>query len=527
MVDLGNQSFEPPSELRDRLAQLLMVRIGSNLPPVVVVDEDEARMAELLKQCPIGGLLLFNGTKSGTPDALKRLQAKSRFPLLVASDIERGVGQQVRGYTLFPHAAALARSSSGVGFFLETVVREAREAGIHVTFAPVADVNTNRRNPIIAIRAFSEDPERAAHLTASYVSLAENSGLLTTAKHFPGHGDTHQDSHDSLPSVAKSLDELRKCELLPFQAAIDAGCSLIMTAHVAFPQIDPSGLPATLSPLLLKNLLHDEMGFKGVVCSDSLLMAGVRDLFENEGAMALAALNAGVDLLLDVKDPVAVVDHLAACVANGTLTEGRVDEAFERVCKLKSKVFDRAPIALPVPRGLSVEMTDEQLAILSANAAAHEAVEITAAAPGMLPLDPERSLVAILVKPFVTAIDPPEQPLAAALRERFRNVRYIELGPQADEAMFVTAREQALAAEQLVVAMIVRPAAWHAFGLLTPQTEFVRQLTAERRAIVASLGVPRVLDEYPAAAVQICTYSDVPVSQQAMADVLLAGHPAR
>jgi beta-N-acetylhexosaminidase len=144
--------------------------------------------------------------------------------------------------------------------------------------------------------------------------------LLSTAKHFPGHGDTHQDSHDSLPSVAKTREELRACELVPFQAAIDAGCSLVMTAHVAFPDIDPSGLPATLSSVLLKDLLRGEMGFTGVVCSDSLLMAGVRDLFETEGEMALAALNAGVDLLLDIKEPAVVVDYLTECVSNGSLT---------------------------------------------------------------------------------------------------------------------------------------------------------------------------------------------------------------
>ncbi len=327
--------------------------------------------------------------------------------------------------------------------------------------------------------------------------------------------------------MAKSLDELRKCELLPFQAAIDAGCSAIMTAHVAFPQIDPSGLPATLSPLLLQKLLRDEMGFEGVVCSDSLLMAGVRDLFEREGEMALAALNAGVDLLLDVKDPVAVVEHLVSCVADGSLTEERVAEAYARVCKLNSKAFDHAPVKLPRPRGLPPEMTDEQFAKLWANSAARAAVEITGDASGLLPLDSEQPLVAILLKPFETAIDPPEQPLAAALRERFRDLRYFELGPRADAAAFDAARTAALAAPQLLVAMIVRPAAWHAFGLPAPQAEFVRRLTTERPTIVASLGVPQALDDYPAAAVRICTYSDVAVSQQALADALSSGYPAR
>ncbi len=164
---------QPATELRDRLAQLVMVRIGSNLPPVAVAEEDEPRIAALLERCPIGGLLLFNGTKVGTPDMLRRLQARSKYPLLVASDIERGVGQQIHGYTLFPHAAALARSSS-VEYFVETVVREAREVGIHITFAPVADVNTNPRNPIIAIRAFSENAARSRRVDDFLCSSRED-----------------------------------------------------------------------------------------------------------------------------------------------------------------------------------------------------------------------------------------------------------------------------------------------------------------------------------------------------------------
>lgn len=501
---------EPPTALRDRLAQLMMVRIGSNLPPVVVVDDDEERIGKLLDECPVGGLILFNGTKAGTPATLQRLQARSKYPLLVGSDIERGAGQQLRGYTLFPHAAAIGRAAGGIGAFIETTAHEAREAGVHITFAPVADVNTNRRNPIIAIRAFSEDPERAAELTASYVAQAEQAGLLTTAKHFPGHGDTHQDSHDSLPSVDKSIAELRECELRPFQAAIDAGCSLVMTAHVAFPQLDPSGLPATLSPVLLKQLLRDEMGFHGVVCSDSLLMAGVRDLFESEGEMALAALNAGVDLLLDIKEPTPVLDYLVQCVDNGNLTAERVNEAFDHIWKLKQKAFAERTRPQPL-----------QTAGETAREIARAAVEVRDSHDNLLPLDATKPLVAVLVKPFATAIDPPEQPLAAALRERLSNVTYIELGPAANDAQLAAARAAALAAPQLVIAMIVRPAAWHAFGLLAQQADFVRSLIAQRPAIVTSLGVPQALEDYEAAAARICTYSDVAASQAALADVLL------
>jgi beta-glucosidase-like glycosyl hydrolase len=518
----------PPSaatldiSLREKIAQLIFVRIGSNLPPITTVEQDEERVAGLLRSCPVGGLLLFNGGPQ-TSVSLEKLQSLSAIPLLVGSDVERGVGQQVRGYTLFPHAMALGRRRANIGLFIDAVVRDAREVGIHITFGPVADVNTNPLNPIISIRAFSDDPEQAAELTAEYVQLAEASGLLTAAKHFPGHGDTHQDSHDMLPSVSRSIDELRECELLPFQAAIDAGCSLIMTAHVAFPTIDPSGAPATLSPVLLRQLLREEMGFQGVVCSDSLLMAGVRDRFDNEGEMALATLQAGVDLLLDLREPAGVVDYLLACVEKGTLDEAHINEAFTRVMELKRKAFgpqlgDRPGASVP-PESISLN----ELSASQSKSIATDAIEIISGESSpALPLAGVTTLVAILLKPFETPIEPPEQPLAAALWERFRDVKYVQLGPKSDRTAYAAALELALAAEQLLVAMVIRPAAWHAFGLRPEQSEFVRQITRERTVVLASLGVPYALEDYPDAAVRICTYSDVPVSQQALAEFLAA-----
>src|SRR3954467_15592643 len=216
--------------LREKIAQLILARIGSNMPPVCRVDADEERVRRLLDDCPLGGLLLFNGG----PDAaksLERLQSNSAVPLLVGSDIERGVGQQVPGYTLFPHAMAFDRlgadAMAGVSEFARATAREAREVGIHITFAPVADVSTNPRNPLINTRAFSDDVSRATELTRAFVVSAEAAGLRTAAKHFPGHGDTEKDSHDSLPTIDPPRRALEARELLPFRAAIDAGCSLM------------------------------------------------------------------------------------------------------------------------------------------------------------------------------------------------------------------------------------------------------------------------------------------------------------
>jgi beta-glucosidase-like glycosyl hydrolase len=510
----------PPTELRAKLAQLFFVRIGSNLPPIRVVEDDEERVARLLQVCPVGGLLLFNGGPQ-TKAALDRLQAISPIPLLVGADIERGVGQQVKGYTLFPHAMAFERlgtdASDTVAAYARELAQEARSAGIHITFGPVADVNTNPKNPIIATRAFSDNAQRAAELSAAYVAAAEAAGLRSTAKHFPGHGDTHQDSHDSLPSVQRSLQQLQECELVPFRAAVNAGCSLVMTAHVAYPAIDPTGAPATLSRSILHDLLRERLGFRGVICSDSLLMAGVRDRFATEYEMALATLAAGVDLLLDINDPAKVVDYLAGCVERGTLNRHRVDEAFDRVWALKKRTLADAGGKKPAS-----EQTSRDAAERLASQVAQRAIEIIGAESSpALPFDRNEPLVAVMLKPFETPIEPPEQPLAAALREHFSQIEYFQLGPRADAHAFETAYQRARGAKQLLLAMIVRPAAWHAFGLKPAQSEFVGKLTGERDAVLASLGVPYALEDYPNAAVRICTYSDVPVSQQALADFLL------
>jgi beta-glucosidase-like glycosyl hydrolase len=460
----------------------------------------------------VGGLLLFNGGPD-TKRVLERLQKRSAIPLLVASDIERGVGQQVKGYTLFPHAMSFGKMSpaegdAAVAEFASVLAAEARDVGIHITFGPVADVSTNPRNPIIATRAFSDEVERASQLVATFVKATQSRGLLATAKHFPGHGDTALDSHATLPTVTHSRERLAACELAPFRASIEAGCKLIMTAHVSYPALDPSELPATLSPAILTGLLRGDMGFQGVICSDSLLMAGVRERFHSEGEIAQAALAAGVDVLLDVDDPVAVVEHLCQCVANGSLDEFRIDESVERVAKLKAQQHDIAPE--PVRAGCAEVIAGRAIQIIDNQRR------------GQLPLKRDRQLGVVLLKPFETHLDPPEQPLAAALRERFASMKYVQLGPTADADAYRTAENLVHDCPQLLIAVVVRPAAWHRFGLLPEQTAFAhRLLGGHGGALLASLGVPQVLDDFPEALVRICTFSDVPVSQRALAEFLV------
>ncbi|GIV59430.1 MAG: beta-N-acetylhexosaminidase [Rhodothermaceae bacterium] len=511
--------------LFEKAARLVMVRLGSNLPPPVTVAEDAERVARLLERCPLGGLVLFNGTLRDTPGVLAGLQARSRTPLLVATDMERGVGQQVRGATVFPHAMAFSRlgeeAEEAVEETARVAAREALACGIHITFAPVADVNLDPRNPIIATRAFGSDPETAARLAAAYVRGARAEGLLTTAKHFPGHGNTAADSHAELPVVRSDRATWARTDAVPFRAVLAAGVDLVMTAHVAYPALDPSGAPATASPRILCDLLRREMGFTGVVVTDSLLMGAIRARPDAVGAQAAALVRAGVDLLLDVPDAEAAVAGLVRAVEEGTLPEARLDEACGRVERLRQQLVNRfgpdvfthppaAPVGSPDHRTLADDVARRALTVLKASG----------------PLPPETGgdgLLVVLLRPHTSHLDPPEAPLGTMVRTALPRAVYAELGPDARPAVFDRVMTEALAARRVVAALVVKPAAWHAFGLRPEQQRFVERLVARRPVDLVALGSPLPLESFPTAPVHACTYSDVEPSQRALVHFLREG----
>lgn len=504
--------------LREKLAQLIFVRIGSNLPPVRTVEDDVERVEDLLRQYPLGGLLLFNGQREQTAQTLDRLQSISRFPLLIGADIERGIGQQLRGYTLFPHAMAFDAlgddAASAVYEFARLTGLSARAHGIHISFSPVADVNIDPRNPIISTRSFGNDPARVAELVAAYVRGAKSGGLPSTTKHFPGHGNTHEDSHHELPTVRSSIEELHSCELMPFQSAINAGAELIMTAHVTFPALDGTGTPATLSRQILTDLLRKQLEFTGAVISDSLLMEGVTRQFENEGEMSAHALLAGVDILLDIKDPGLVLAELEKRVASRQIPLARVDEAVARICHLKEIAFDNN--ASPQGSDISKVILESELL---AKSVARQSIQVFDNQPKP-ELRTDHEIFVVMLRPHQSHLDPPDQPFGQFMRQRFSRCEYRELRPDSTPDDYTTALKQAVDAEQIVVAMIVKPAAWHRFGLLPEQNHFVRELVSRRDCTLASLGSPVPLEDYPNAGHRVCAYSDVFVSQEALADFL-------
>lgn len=522
-----------PTGLRDRSAQLVFVRLGSNMTPPVTASEDAERVAMLLDRHAFGGILLFNGRFPDTAERLADLQARSPYPLLVAADIERGVGQQMMGATVFPHAMAFGAldedAASATEAFARATAREALACGIHQAFAPVADVNVHPRNPIISIRAFGTEPAAVARHVRAYLRGCRAEGLLATAKHFPGHGRTVRDTHATLPVVEASDEALWQTDLAPFRAAVEAGVDAIMTTHAAFPALDPEARAATLSPPILRGLLRDRMKFEGPVVTDSLLMAAVHDMYADPGRQAVALLEAGVDCILDSPDPEAAVKGLVQAVDSGRLAAERLDAAFERVWRLKERLAQRFGPDLFVAPERYVERAQVGATPHRERAAsvAEHAITVQKTEPGLLPLDPGRAgdgaLVVVYVTPRSRPADTLEAPLGDAVRAAAPGVRYFEIDAETGRERRAAIVDAAMRARHVVLALAVTPAAWQDFGLQPAQEQFVARLTRHVPVIAVAVGSPHVLETVSQAAAQLCTYSDVPSSQHALVKYLFPG----
>lgn len=262
------------------------------------------------------------------------------IPVLVATDQEHGILTRVGPpATQFPGSMALGagRDSADARTAARVTGEELRALGINQNYAPVADVNVNPRNPVIGVRSFGEDPALVADMVAAQVRGFEQANVAATAKHFPGHGDTDVDSHTGLPVIDHTRAAWERIDAPPFRAAVDHGIESIMTAHIVIPSLDPSGDPATLSRPILTGMLRKELGFDGVVVTDALTMAGVRQVYGDERIPALA-LHAGVDMLLMPPDLGLAYRSVLGAVSRGEISEQRIDESVYRILRMKSRL---------------------------------------------------------------------------------------------------------------------------------------------------------------------------------------------
>ncbi|HIK45103.1 MAG TPA: beta-glucosidase [Leptolyngbyaceae cyanobacterium M65_K2018_010] len=334
--------------LAEQVAQMVVVRASGHLFDHEIRypawEADRATLTHYITDLGIGGVILLGGSAAEVGLKTQDLQTQTKIPLLIAADIEEGVGQRFSGATWFPPPmalAAIAQQDRSKALDYATAMgsvtaAEALAIGLNWVLAPVVDVNNNPLNPVINVRAFGDRPELVAALTEAFLRGARRHNILTTAKHFPGHGDTALDSHLELPRLSQDLARLKAIELPPFAAAIAAGVEAVMTAHLHIPALD-GRYPATLSAPTLTGLLRQEMGFDGLIVTDALVMGAITRSYGPYEA-AVLAIEAGADVLLMPPHPEGAIAAVVEAVNTGRLSPERILASVERLWRAKQRV---------------------------------------------------------------------------------------------------------------------------------------------------------------------------------------------
>ena len=460
------------------VGQLIMPRFAA-----VYISSDSDEYDELTRfvhEAHVGGIIAFGGEERvpqvllnptyspiilGQPLALasmlNRLQAISSVPLLTASDFEWGVGMRIAGTTKFPRAMAFgAAGDDQLAFEAGRITAtEGRALGVHVNFAPVADVNNNPRNPVINIRSFGEDPARVGALAGAWARGLQQGGMLATLKHFPGHGDTSVDSHLGLPLIEHPRERLESIEIAPFKAAIDGGAAAVMIAHIELPALDPSKVPATLSGPVVTGLLRERLGFQGLVFTDSMLMDGVARL-GTPAELAVKAFLAGNDMILDPGNVLEAFRGLKAAVESGVIPRERLEASVRRVLTAKAR------LGLHRTRVVNLDAVPQHV-----GGRTHAAIARQVSERAVTLIKDERAAIPLKLPPtanvlYLSALDyprgwriaAPSRAIIPALRARWPNLQAVEVSDATTPNELALVRTMASRADAIIAGVFVRAA---------------------------------------------------------------------
>ncbi len=522
--------------LREKVAQLIYIPFHGAAPNTR--SREYRQFMKLVRETGVGGMVLVNWsngrvTQKAHPYALaaflNRMQKIARVPLLVAGDFERGASMRVDGTTVFPQAMAFGATGDPAlaRFEGQVTAREARAVGVQWLFFPVADVNNNPDNPIINIRAYGEDPKSVSAMVTAFIEGTRadpHYRVLSTAKHFPGHGDTAVDTHLNMAVINAPRERLEAVELAPFRAAIQANVDAIMTAHIAVPALAPADVPATLSPAILTSLLRGEMGFKGIVVTDALEMGGIAQGYAG-GEAAVKALEAGADALVMPPDPEAAVKAVMAAVSSGRITRARIDESVARLLAAKERMgLDRL-------RTVNLEAISDQIDSPEDQERAQEiaarALTLVKNDGNLLPLRaPSKTCFLTLAE---SRYSNEGWEFAQEVRRRAKDATVIALDSSLPAPALDAAAAKTSACDSLVVVAFASVAAYRgdvALGGDFPHLLDALFATGKPVALVA-MGNPYMVRSFPKAAAFLLTFSTVPPSETAAAQALFGEIPIR
>ncbi|MFL6466622.1 MAG: sodium:solute symporter family transporter, partial [Pyrinomonadaceae bacterium] len=550
------QRFEPSKKSWEKAAKLLkkmsvdekvgqLVHVGVNAH---FANQDSAFFKALQRQVienKVGGIIFFVGPVYDTVHLANRMQESAKIPLLMSLDAETGVGMRFESTTTFPWAMAIsATGDSELARRMGAATgREARASGFRYVFAPVLDVNNNSENPVINVRSFGEDPEDVAKYGVAFMNGLQSEGVIATAKHFPGHGDTNIDSHRGLPIVDRSRTQLDKTELLPFRRAIDAGIASIMIGHIGLPQIDGEeikplaqitassynedeeivnqngNIPASLSAKLQTQMLRNEFGFKGLIVSDALDMSGLTIYFRPEES-GVRALLAGTDILLKPGDADAIIRGIKSALASGRIPEARLNEAVlkQLAWKYEFGLFKHRITSLEdLDRTISGNETEKLADEISEKAITLVRNDV------QLPIDRSQKIAVLGISNGFDG-PPTMATFGATLKQNGLKFTAAYVQENTMQPQMQAARKAVSEADVVIVGLYgrVRTGAKNSVGIPENGAAIVREaLAANKKVIGISFGNPYILMSFPQMKTYLVAYGDMPSLQRAAARSIL------
>ena len=510
---------------REKVAQLVFPWISGK--SMAEAPDEANQLAAWAGREAVGGVIISTGSPAAMAAKLNAAQERARVPLLVISDLETGPGMRLSpGGTDMPPAMAfgaaddveLARAAG------RATAAEARAVGIHATLGPVLDVQSDPANPIINVRSFSEDPERVARLGSAWVEGAREGGLLSVAKHFPGHGDTQADSHVGRVIVPADSAELFDVEIFPFQRVVRQGIAGVLVGHIAAVGLEgPNAPPASLSPRMIGGVLRGDLGFRGLVVTDALNMGAVtRDHTPAEAS--ILALIAGADVLLQPPGTEGVIAQIVRAVESGRVPRARLDDAVRHVLAAKA--------VAGLHRGARV---DPAAIAGRVGTAAHQAVATGVAERSIVLERDERRLLPLrrgMRVLHVTYTRSGRGPGGYELQRQLALAgvasEQVRVSPSTPEATFTGLRERARSMDLLLVSAEVAPLQYAALGVADDFADFVQGAASSGTPVVAvSLGSPYLRGAFPAVGTYVLAWGNNEVSERAAARALVGAEPFR
>jgi beta-N-acetylhexosaminidase len=475
-------------------------------------------------------------------ELLNRLQQDSKLPLLIAADFERGITMRLHGGTEFPHAMAFGAAGKleYAEAFGRITAQESRAIGVHWNFFPDADVNSNPANPIINTRSFGEDPQQVGDLVVAYIRGAQANGMMTTVKHFPGHGDTATDSHLSVAQVTGDTARLQAVELPPFRKAIAAGVDSVMVAHVTVPALDPDpNHVASVSPAIVTDLLKKQLGFQGLVVTDALDMAGLTRLYSaNIGRAAVDAFKAGNDLLVIPADLDASYKSMLEAVRSGEIAPAQIDASVLKILKAKASLglqkkrlvdLDALSTLIGRPENLAVgqQISDDAITLVRDNGKVLPLKKVGTVAAG-LPYqtvdEVQNHVVAVVMSDDVRT--EAGRGLQRQIHARVPNANVIYVDSRIAQAMSEEVLKAVDQAQAVIAAVFVIPSAGkvvkadsggltNSVSLADASAALLQKILdrAAEKTVVLAMGNPYLAQDFPAVQNYICTFSNAEVSE--------------